>query len=494
MNKNKAKSLGSIYTPEHIVKMMLDYGGYVISDYIRKKHVIDNSCGDGQFLKEIVKRYLQSCDIEKINVTDSIKQEITAELSTYIHGIEIDDDECEKCKNNLSSIAKEYGITNVKWDIRCDNSLTVTDYDGKMDFVFGNPPYVRTHNLKDSSKETADDEDYQIFRKFSFTEKGMADLYLAFYELGLKMRNQNGVLCYIAPSPWIYSLSGKNMRKYVENSKELSRVIDFESTQIFDAAQTYVMITLFDNHPHAFISYDKYNEETKTFYSVSALSYEEVFINHKMYFAAKEDLKIIRDVEKTTNGTIVVKNGYATLADDIFIDNLPQLSKYTIDIIKASTGVWKKCLFPYDQNLHPIPLNEIKENAEDVYQYIIDNMQGLKDRTYDKSKEGYWHLIGRSQGLNDTFKNKIALNSLVKKAGDVKINEVKAGQGVYSGMYILTDLNAGDIDQILNTDKFINYVKSLRKYKSGGYYTFSTSDVEKYLNYAAIYNVSDKKL
>ena len=52
----KNKKIGNIYTPESIVKMMLDYGGYIVSPYIRKKHVMDNSCGDGTFLQEILKR------------------------------------------------------------------------------------------------------------------------------------------------------------------------------------------------------------------------------------------------------------------------------------------------------------------------------------------------------------------------------------------------------------------------------------------------------
>lgn len=58
-----------------------------------------------------------------------------------------------------------------------------------------------------------------------------------------------------------------------------------------------------------------------------------------------------------------VKNGYATLADDIFIDNLPEFSEYTIPILKGSTGQWKKCLFPYDRNLKLIPLEKIKETS-----------------------------------------------------------------------------------------------------------------------------------
>ena len=54
---------------------------------IRKKHIIDNSCGDGAFLKVIVERYIDACKIDNLSVEETAK-----EIETYIHGIEIDND------------------------------------------------------------------------------------------------------------------------------------------------------------------------------------------------------------------------------------------------------------------------------------------------------------------------------------------------------------------------------------------------------------------
>ena len=69
-------------------------------------------------------------------------------------------------------------MENVGWDLLNTNALSVTRYDGQMDFVVGNPPYVRVHNLE---------EDYDEVKSFRFAEGGMTDLYLAFYELGLRL-------------------------------------------------------------------------------------------------------------------------------------------------------------------------------------------------------------------------------------------------------------------------------------------------------------------
>ena len=88
--------------------------------------------------------------------------------------------------------------------IQCENTLTVKRFNGKMDFVVGNPPYVRVHNL---------DESLDLTKTFSFAQDGMTDLYIVFYEIGLKMLNEKGVLGYITPSSYFNSLAGSYMRK-----------------------------------------------------------------------------------------------------------------------------------------------------------------------------------------------------------------------------------------------------------------------------------------
>ena len=471
---DRIKTEGQIYTPQEIVRILLNSAGYYAPG-IRYKHVIDNSCGDGRILKEVVSRYINSCP------GSTNASQIKKELETYIHGIELNPSEVEKCKDGLSAIAEEQGgITGVNWDIRCGDALSITDYEGKMDYVLGNPPYVRIHNMKNGA-----------YKDFSFSKDGMADLYLAFYEHGLNMRNEHGILSYIAPSPWIYSASGKNMRKYVERTRELSKVIDFESTQVFENVQTYVMIAVFDKNRHNEIAYYQYDGKLFSEYKVADLVYDDIFIDGKIFFGTSEELDAIRKINGCKANGIVVKNGYATLADKIFIDGLPPLSKYTINVIKASTGEWKKCLFPYD-GLTPVPLDVIKSEAVDVYDYIVENETQLKARTFDHTNGEHWHLIGRNQGLGDTFKHKIAVNCIIRTSGDLKINDVRPGEGVYSGLYILTDNPVSWAEKLLRTDEFVSYVKSLRKYKSGGYYTFSSKDLQQYLNFKAYVDENTK--
>lgn len=50
------KENGRFFTPKFIVSSILDLSGYHGAG-ILKKHAIDNSCGDGAFLCQIVERY-----------------------------------------------------------------------------------------------------------------------------------------------------------------------------------------------------------------------------------------------------------------------------------------------------------------------------------------------------------------------------------------------------------------------------------------------------
>ena len=93
----------------------------------------------------------------------------------------------------------------------------------------------------------------------------------------------------------------------------------------------------------------------------------------------------------------------------------------------------------------------------------------------------------------DVWKNKIAINTLLRTEQDLKIEEVKAGEGLYSGLYIVSELDIPieDIKGLLVTKDFAKYISLLKKYKSGGYYTFNSKDVQQYINYYITYK-SDK--
>ena len=455
---NSIKHHGRVYTPDYLVRTILDFGNYNGQNIV-KKHVIDNSCGDGAFLREIVERYCQQYQGK------SLKKH----LETYIHGIELDKEERDKCVQTLNDIAEKYGVKKVNWDVICSDALKVDVHYGKMDYVFGNPPYVRVHNLESS---------YDIVKKFSFAQQGMTDLFIVFFELGFKMLNGTGKMCIITPSSWFSSKAGSVLRQYVMQHQNLSGIIDLGHFQPFEAT-TYTAISRFENKADRVELYRMVNEVSPLEY-IDELPLRELFITGNFYISNRDKLKELNEIRTSKAYRYVeVKNGFATLADKTFIGDFD--FKGTIDVLKASTGKWSKCIFPYDSSGRPLPPSDIEKNKP-LYEYLKIHQDDLAKGRDIENRE-LWYLFGRTQAIKDVSKDKYALNTIIRDKSSIRFEKVSAGKGLYSGLYILTTISEEEIRKLIISDEFIGYIKLLANYKSGGYYTFASKDVEQYLNY-----------
>lgn len=218
------KNLGQVSTPESIVDFMLDTIGYQ-GENVLNKHILDNSCGEGAFLKNIVERYVKVSQEKNLS-----PREIKKGLETYIHGVEIDHSAYKNCVKSLRSIFK------ANYDIKLEDALSVRNYDKKMDFVVGNPPYVKIHNLNGQNKSVISQKKL----------KGMVNLYLLFYFLSFRQLNSTGKLIYITPS-FFKSASSKVLREKISREKKLVHIFNFKHQQVFPHITTYPVISLFAN-------------------------------------------------------------------------------------------------------------------------------------------------------------------------------------------------------------------------------------------------------
>lgn len=463
------KESGRFYTPTYIVDHILNLSGYH-GETILDKHVIDNSCGDGAFLCRIVSRYCK----EFLSVSSN-KIILKKNLETYIHGIEIEITEQRKCIYNMSLIAESFGVYNVKWDVLCGDTMSVDKFNGKMDFVLGNPPYVRVHNLG---------KQFDEIKKFSFSQKGMSDLFIVFFELGIKMLSNNGVLGYITPSSFFSSIAGFHMREYLVQQNLLKAVVNLEHFQAFSST-TYTAITILQNNREInSVNYYRFDQKELVPYYIETLTPNEYYISGNFYFSTKENLAMLNKIYYNSKDVdISVKNGYATLCDSVFINDFDFESPYIIPVIKASKGITKKIFFPYDENSSLIEEDVLKEDVS-LYEYLLNNKERLLKRSNEKDVDKYWYAFGRSQAIADTFCEKIAINSLLRDENDFKFTKAPPNTGIYGGLYITSKtIPFEEICNVLKSKEFISFISLLGKYKSGGYYSFSSKDVKKFLNY-----------
>lgn len=463
------KSKGQVYTPEYMVKAMLDWCSYTGAD-ILCSHITDNSCGDGAFLVEVVRRYIQAASDKGLSPTA-----IRRQLQTYVHGLDNDPEAVIACRRRLDDVALQYGIHGVVWRVYRMDSLACRLFDGMMDYVVGNPPYVRIHNL--------DGITYDLMQECSFADKGMTDLYLAFFELAFRTLKKGGQLCYITPVSWVYSKAGQKFREYILQQRSLVEMVDMGHHQVFGNVNTYTAVSRFiKDMPQKSFLFSLFDGQIQDKGIGYRLSLDDIFMDNGFYFSDKDTLSKLRQIKAAPeNPGIRVKNGFATLADKIFMnDDIPD-SPYTIQAVKASTGRWSRCFYPYHKDGSTLNWQEIGV-IPTLKDYLDKHKSQLMKRD---TRQTQWWLYGRTQALACVRQPKLSVNMLVRDVDDLKTVYVATGDGVYSGYYITADSEdlLHQINDEIHSPQFIRYVRTLKKYKSGGYFTFSAKDLEQYLHY-----------
>lgn len=474
-----------IYTPSKVVNFILDNVGFNNRYGIDGKHIIDNSCGNGNFLVEIVKRIFQ--------FISNVDKEY---LETYVHGIEIDEYAYNETINRLNKIATEHNIKDVNWDIRNSNALMTTDFDDCMDYVVGNPPYCNVHHM---SKENYD----LLKTEFFFCSDGMTDLYIGFFEKGIQMLNSNGILGYITPNSWLTSKAGYWLRSHLYDHNSLQQIYNFDTDKLFDDATTFTCITILSKYSTEndviTVYHGNFNNIVNNDSACDFVSKDDLYVNERILTNLKND--VIRDIVnyeiKDHNKSFIVKNGLATLKDKLFVinpdDKDANVDIYAelycneiIDCVKASKGEFKYIIYPYDDSGKPL-------SYDNLCLYVRSLLERRAERLDIDMTQENWYLYGRTQAIKDVNKYRVSCNNLIRDKNDVILRELPAKTAVYSGFYIIRNgmlqnrkemkLLYQQVEDALKTNLFANYVKSIGKSKNGGYYTFSTKDLEQFLNY-----------
>ena len=224
---NKQKALGQVFTPNWIVNEILNLVGYS-GNIILDKYILEPASGNGAFLVEIVGRYIN------VSLANNIKPNtIKSKIEKYIWGVEIDIFEYQKSILLLDDlIEQKFGTEiTVQWNIH--NKDTFDFYKGFpkfFDFIVGNPPYVRIHNISNETRSL-------LSKDFKFTT-GTIDLYLSFFEMSLEMMTDSARLGFIAPNSLLHNSSYRAFRSYLKSLKNIEILIDFKANKVFKGFST----------------------------------------------------------------------------------------------------------------------------------------------------------------------------------------------------------------------------------------------------------------
>ena len=104
-----------------------------------------------------------------------------------------------------------------------------------FDVVIGNPPYISHDKISSVIKR----QTYEVFESF-------ADMYCYFFEIGINLLANEGILCFITSNSFLRANYGCPLRNFLCR-KQLMQIIDIESSQIFESAIVNVAISLIRN-------------------------------------------------------------------------------------------------------------------------------------------------------------------------------------------------------------------------------------------------------
>ncbi len=228
---------GVVYTKRWVVDFLLDLAGYTEDGNLVDSIVVEPAAGDGAFLVRMAERLILSCRRQGRSLTDCAQSLIAYEL---------DEGSATYAKGAVGTLLRTMGVPDDTAAELVANWIRTGDYLFEafrlplVDFVIGNPPYVRLEDIPEAVAGT--------YRDSYPTMSGRADLYIAFYEAGLGQLRDGGVCAFICADRWMLNQYGAKLRSLVTSGFGVETIVEMHHADAFDDdVSAYPAITVIRN-------------------------------------------------------------------------------------------------------------------------------------------------------------------------------------------------------------------------------------------------------
>lgn len=489
---------GAVYTPKYIRDYIVERVVATGNRELQRCLVIDIACGCGAFLYTLANYLYINCGLSY------------REALQHLYGVDVSALSVNRCKILLSLAALQNGeiLNDDDFKIFQGNSLSF-DFvsmdgvaeNGGFDIVVGNPPYVRAKHIDNESKA--------LLPNWKVAKTGNADLYLPFFEIAYGILREDGVIGYITLNSFFKSVNARQLRSYFRENNATLEIVDFGNQLVFGKTLAYTCISLIHKQGNGGINYTKGILNSHGFVErpmlFNYISYESLD-DHKGWHLNNADVLLnIRKIEgagKSLGEMFQIKNGIATLANDVYIfrpirsDELyyylelngmefPIEKGICRDIIKPNIlhseeeipDIIEKVIFPYDKDNRVIAEAVFMSKYPKAYKYLTLNKIKLSKR--DKGEKTYeaWYAFGRSQATNDR-----GLKLLFPYMTDHPhfVYTDNENMLIYCGYAIFGD-NQDDLlvlKRILESSVFDYYMQHTAKPYATGYYSYAKNYVK----------------
>jgi adenine-specific DNA methylase len=468
--RSNGNNHGLVLTKPLVVEKMLDLTGYVATSDLSKLRITEPSAGDGAFALVMINRLYNSSLTYGFNF-----QEALSNITLY----EIDPGMVDLLSERIDAVLTQLFALRPETMISCEDYLLSDSILG--DIVIGNPPYVRHENIPDNKKA--------IYRKLFRTFTHRSDLYIAFFEKGLKQLKANGKLSFITSNRWLKNQYGKNLRDLISNNYRLEEVIDLEATNPFEeVVLAYPAITTISKAKGSEMpSYYKINDLTELkYFPANIKPSRKLNIRASNWFTnANSGEKHEKYLDTIINQGFKIGIGVATGCDRVFIrKDFPELIEKELLLpillskdLKGDKLEWggNFILNPFGGNGDLIDLDKYPKAKS----YLLSHKDVLYKRHVAKKNQKNWYkTIDKIQG-NLTFKDKIILPDMT---GNISIFIDKGEFYPHHNLYFITSKSKRRLTllaALLMSDFVKNQLLESGNKMNGGYARWQSQNLKK---------------
>ncbi len=184
--------------------------------------VIDLGCGNGVFMRAVIERMLQSAHCA--GIMDDIAHRVI--------GIEVS---AELASKAICELTATFGEPARGWNVYCRDALYFEE-NQTFDFVVGNPPWVRVHDLDQRTKSR--------FRSQFELAHGAFNLCYLFIEKSVRLLRPGGVLALVVPQTIEVAPASARLRRFLTREGDWSVTPLYRSDFVPEAQIRPVLLTL----------------------------------------------------------------------------------------------------------------------------------------------------------------------------------------------------------------------------------------------------------
>ncbi len=238
--REPTEPVGAVFTKPEVTSLILDLAGYVPENSrLAERRLLEPSCGDGAFLAAIIRRLIASerWHCAQVNWEDPA-------LARALTACDLNSGFVALARAQVADLLQAEGCPPARalalgeqWILHAD--FLLTSWPDTFDFVIGNPPYVRIEELPARVLSR--------YRELYPTCTDRADLYVAFFENGLRLLSISGCLAYICANRFAKNLYGRGLRRLIARDFHVRYYLNLEHTQPFvTEVSAYPCITVLD--------------------------------------------------------------------------------------------------------------------------------------------------------------------------------------------------------------------------------------------------------